>query len=144
MAFRRRVLIDIGGFDPLLGPGSACQAAEDLDVGSRASAMGWMGQYHPEVIVQHHHERQPQDVAHMAKCYSIGTGAYYMKLLLRGGKLLWFAQAVYGLRGRVMWYEGIFFWQTIFWEVNGAARYLYTYLTGVFRKPPAAAFHKPL
>jgi cellulose synthase/poly-beta-1,6-N-acetylglucosamine synthase-like glycosyltransferase len=134
MAFRRQVLIDIGGFDPLLGPGSPFNAiSEDLDVCGRASAIGWMGQYRPEVIVRHHHERKARDVARMAKYYSLGIGAYHMKLLLRGREFLWVARGVYGLHERVRWYGGTLFWQTIFWEAVGAAKYLYTYLTGAFR-----------
>jgi glycosyltransferase involved in cell wall biosynthesis len=139
MAFRRQVLVDIGGFDPLFGPGAPFKSTEDLDVGSRASAKGWMGQYHPEVIVRHHHERKARDVAGMAKCYSIGTGAYYMKLLLREHEFLWFARGVYELGGRVRWYGGTLIWQTIFWEAVGGAKYLYIYLTtGGFRDTPSA------
>jgi glycosyltransferase involved in cell wall biosynthesis len=135
MAFRRKVIVDIGGFDPLFGPGSPFKATEDLDVGSRASARGWIGQYHPEVVVRHHHGRKASDVADLAKAYSLGTGAYYMKLLLKGGEFLWFARGVYQLGGRLRWwYGGRFFWQTIYWEMVGAVGYLYFYLVGAFRK----------
>ena len=138
MAFRRQVFIDIGGFDPLFGPGAAFNSTEDLDVGSRASAKGWMGQYHPEVIVRHHHERKSSDIARMAKSYSIGTGAYYMKLLLSGREFLWFVRGVFQLRWRVKWHGGTFFWQTIVWEAVGATRYLYVYVTTVaFRNKPS-------
>lgn len=130
MALRRQVLIDVGGFDPLFGPGAPFSSTEDLDVCSRASAKGWKGQYHPEVVVRHHHERKVPDVARMAKSYSLGTGAYYMKLLLSGRELLWFVRGVYDLRERVKWYGGTLFWQTIFWEAVGATRYLHVYLTG--------------
>jgi glycosyltransferase involved in cell wall biosynthesis len=135
MAFRRHVLIDIGGFDPLFGPGAPFRSTEDLDVGSRACARGWIGRYHPEVIVRHHHERKAWDVARLAKSYSIGTGAYYMKLLLNGREFLWFVRGVYGLRERVGWYGGTLFWQTIFWEFVGASRYLYLYLTASRQTP---------
>ena len=45
MAFKRRVLLDITGFDPRFGPGSSFEAAEDVEATSRASALGWKGQY---------------------------------------------------------------------------------------------------
>jgi cellulose synthase/poly-beta-1,6-N-acetylglucosamine synthase-like glycosyltransferase len=136
MAFRRQVLTDIGGFDPLFGPGAPFCSTEDLDVGSRASARGWIGQYRPEVVVRHHHERKASDLASMAKCYSIGTGAYFMKLLLRGREFRWFARGVYGFGGRVIhWYGGNLFWQTILWETVGAAKYSY-YFTRGFRGVP--------
>ena len=107
MAFRRRVLNDIGGFDPLFGPGAPLCSTEDLDLGSRASARGWIGQYHPEVLVRHHHGRKASDLARMAKSYSIGTGAYYMKLLVKGREFRWFAQGIYELRRRVKWFGGL-------------------------------------
>jgi cellulose synthase/poly-beta-1,6-N-acetylglucosamine synthase-like glycosyltransferase len=136
MAFRRQVLSDVGGFDPLFGPGAPFHSTEDLDVGSRASAKGWMGQYHPEVIVRHHHERRASDVARLAKYYAIGTGAYYVKLLLRGHEFLWFARGVYEFGGRITkWYGGRFFWQTIFWEAFGAAKYVYYIVRGVINSP---------
>jgi cellulose synthase/poly-beta-1,6-N-acetylglucosamine synthase-like glycosyltransferase len=135
MAFRREVLSHIGGFDPLFGPGAPFNSTEDLDVGSRASAKGWTGQYRPEVIVWHHHERKASDVTRLAKSYSIGTGAYYVKLLLSGGEFYWFIKGIYGLRERVKWHGGKLFWRTILWETVGATRYLYIYLTTCRRLP---------
>src|SRR5438128_10899424 len=38
MAFRRRVLLDIGGFDPGCGPGALFPAPEEIEAGSRPSA----------------------------------------------------------------------------------------------------------
>src|SRR6516164_7977167 len=100
MAFRRRVLFDIGGFDPAFGPGASFPAAEEIEAVSRASAMGWKGGYNPEVVVRHHHGRKAGDIAALTKWYAIGRGAFHMKLLLRGHKFLWFAQSVYQLRWR--------------------------------------------
>ena len=138
MAFRRQVLVDIGGFDPLFGPGAPFKSTEDLDVGSRASAKGWIGQYHPEVVVRHHHGRKASDLALVVKSYSIGTGAYYMKLLLSGREFLWFVRGVFQLRRRVKWYGGTFFWRTILWESVGAFGYLYVYATTIaFRNKPS-------
>jgi glycosyltransferase involved in cell wall biosynthesis len=131
MAFRRVVLDDVGGFDPLFGPGAPFCSTEDLDIGSRASARGWMGQYHPEVVVRHHHERKASDLASMARCYSIGTGAYYLKLLLAGREYRWFVRGAYQLGGRITrWYGGTRFWQTMLWETVGAAKYLYYFVRG--------------
>lgn len=126
MAFRRKVLLDIGGFDPLFGPG-ALFVAEDVDVVSRASAIGWKGQYRPEVVVRHHHGRKASDIPRLAKSYAIGRGAYYMKLLLRERQLLWFAQAVCGFPRR-------FRWETrALWEVVGAAKYAWFCFARIFR-----------
>ena len=127
MAFRRKVLLDIGGFDPLFGPG-ALFVAEEIDVAGRSSAMGWKGEYHPEVVVRHHHGRKAADAAALWKTYAIGIGAYHMKLLLKGHQFLWFARSVYQLRWRYRTSRG-----TIFWEQVGAAKYAYIYLAETLR-----------
>jgi glycosyltransferase involved in cell wall biosynthesis len=127
MAFRRRVLVDIGGFDPLFGPGSLFNA-EDMDAAGRASAIGWTGQYRPEVIVRHHHGRNVSDVAGLWKSYGIGLGAYHMKLLLRGHQFVWFALGVYGVLRRGRGHR-----REILWEAVGATKYAYVYVTQVAR-----------
>jgi glycosyltransferase involved in cell wall biosynthesis len=127
MAFRRRVLFDIGGFDPLFGPG-ALFIAEESDAVGRASAMGWTGEYRPEVVVRHHHGRKAADAAALWKLYAIGRGAYHMKLLLRGHQFLWFARSVYQLRWRYKTSRG-----TVFWEQVGAAQYTYIYIAETLR-----------
>jgi glycosyltransferase involved in cell wall biosynthesis len=128
MTFRRKVLLDIGGFDPLFGPGALLEAAEDLEVASRASAMGWKGQYRPEVIISHHHERNASDAPRLWKSYDIGRGAYHVKLLLSGHEFLWFARSMYQLRWRYRFTR-----TTVLWELVGAAKYGYLYVTQTLR-----------
>ena len=123
MAFRRRVLLDIGGFDPLFGPGALFPAAEEIEAVSRASAMGWMGEYDPEVVVRHHHQRKADDAAALWKCYAIGIGAFHMKILA-SGHFLWFLRTVCQARWRYRTSRTFFFW-----ELVGAAKYVSTYLT---------------
>jgi glycosyltransferase involved in cell wall biosynthesis len=128
MSFRRQVLLDMGGFDPLFGPGSQFNA-EDADAAGRASAMGWNGLYCPEVVVSHHHGRKAYDVVRLERSYATGRGAYHMKLLLHGHRFLWFARSVYELCWwRVRWYPGALLWETI-----GGARYAYLSATHAFR-----------
>jgi GT2 family glycosyltransferase len=122
MAFRREVLRDIGGFDPVFGAGSRF-AGEDLDAAGRASAMGWKGLYCPEVIVRHHHGRKASDIPRLMKFYGIGVGAYHMKLLLRGREFLWFAQSVYQVRWRYKFSR-----RMVLWEPVGGAKYAYLYV----------------
>jgi GT2 family glycosyltransferase len=128
MAFRRKTLKEIGGFDPLFGPGALFNA-EDLDAAARASAIGWKGEYHPEVIVRHHHGRKAPDIPRLVKSYGIGNGAYQMKLLLRGGEFLWFARSVYQVRRRFRFSR----WGVL-WEPVGAIKYAYVYTTQIFRR----------
>ncbi len=128
MAFRRRVLLDIGGFDPVFGPGAMFPAAEEIEAVSRASAMGWKGEYRPEVVVRHHHGRNAADAAALWKWYAIGIGAFHMKILLRGHQFLWFARSVYQIRWRYKTSRTF-----VLWELVGAAKYGYIYLTQILR-----------
>ena len=125
MAFRRCVLLEIGGFDPLMGPGASFVAAEDLDVAGRASARGWEGRYCPEVTVRHHHGRKASDVPGQFKSYGLGLGAYHVKLFLRGHEFRWFAQILYQAPRRYKQSRRMFFW-----EVIGAAKYSCSWFTG--------------
>lgn len=129
MAFRRRVLLDIGGFDPLFGPGALFPSAEEAEAAGRASAIGWTGEYHPEVVVRHHYGPKAADAAALWKEYAIGRGAYHMKLLLRCHQFLWFARSVYQLRWRYKNGGGA----GLMWELVGAAKYGYIYLAHTFR-----------
>jgi glycosyltransferase involved in cell wall biosynthesis len=124
MAFRRSVLVHIGGFDPFFGAGSLF-ATEDVDAASRASIQGWEGRYRPDVIVRHHHGRKASDARQLWKSYSVGRGAYHMKLLLNGGRFRWFVRGVYEVRRRYK-YESP---ETLFWEQVGAVRYARLWLT---------------
>jgi len=121
MAFRRKVLAEIGGFDPLFGPGALFNA-EDVDAAARASAVGWKGEYRPEVIVRHHHGRKAPDIPRLVKSYGIGVGAYQMKLLLEGHQFLAFARSVYQARRRFRWSP-----RSVLWEPVGAIKYAYIY-----------------
>jgi GT2 family glycosyltransferase len=127
MAFRRQVLLDIGGFDPAFGAGSLFPA-EDLDAAGRASAKGWTGQYRPEIVVSHHHGRKASDFPQLMKAYGLGTGAYHMKLFLKGGKFLWFARGFYQTRQRYH-YSRTF----AMWELVGGFRYFCHYIGDRFQ-----------
>ena len=119
MAFRRAVLEDIGGFDPLFGAGSLF-AAEDLDAAGRASAAGWKGRYCPEVVVSHHHGRRASDLPRLLKSYGIGAGAYHMKILFRERQFLWFLRSISQVRRRLR--ASV---RSVLWEPVGAAMYAY-------------------
>ncbi len=122
MAFRRSVLVAIGGFDPLFGPGSLFNA-EDIDAAARASAMGWKGRYCPDIVVSHHHGRKESDAIRTWKSYAIGRGAYDMKLLMNG-EFWWFARSIYGLRRRYKLAPRI-----VLWEQAGKVKYAYARLS---------------
>jgi len=127
MAFRKKALDEIGGFDPLFGPGALFNA-EDVDAAARASAIGWKGEYRPEVIVRHHHGRKASDIPRLVKSYGMGLGAYHMKLLLEGRQFWWFARSVYQIRRRLRANR-----RSVLWEPVGAIKYAYVYLTKPLR-----------
>jgi cellulose synthase/poly-beta-1,6-N-acetylglucosamine synthase-like glycosyltransferase len=128
MAFRKKALDEIGGFDPLFGPGALFNA-EDVDAAARASAIGWKGEYRPEVIVRHHHGRKAPDISRLVKSYGMGLGAYHMKLLLEGRKFWWFARSIYQIRRRLRANR-----RSVLWEPVGAIKYAYVYLTKPLRR----------
>jgi hypothetical protein len=124
MAFHRNVLVDIGGFDPMFGPGSRFRYAEDLDLVGRASARGYEGRYCPEIVVRHHHRRKKSDTPAVWKACGIGTGAYHMKLLLTYREYWWFIKSVAVLVLHFRISRRMFLWEPI-----GAARYAYWWMT---------------
>jgi glycosyltransferase involved in cell wall biosynthesis len=122
LAVRREVLAAIGGFDPLLGPGTQCVAAEDIELVARAVWAGWRARYDPAPVVSHHHGRKPGEQAEsVRRGYDYGRGAYYTKFLLNRR-----ARRAY-LRG---WYESTrrgpraVARQRLRRELSGGGRYL--------------------
>ncbi len=82
-AFRRSVLEEIGGFDPLFGAGARLVSAEDCEALARASFSGHRGAYDPRPVVSHDHGRRTRSqVRSLYIGYDIGRGAYYAKGLL--------------------------------------------------------------
>jgi glycosyltransferase involved in cell wall biosynthesis len=118
MAFRRQVLVEIGGFDPIFGSG-AFFAADDCDAAARASLRGWRGRYDPDIVVSHHHGRKAADVGDLFRAYDIGRGAYHMKLLVQERA---FGPCLRGWLGLVSraWARP----SSMFWEIAGAAHFL--------------------
>jgi GT2 family glycosyltransferase len=58
MAFRRRVLDELGGFDPCLGAGTPTRGGEDLEMYFRVLKAGHALVYEPAAVVRHRHRRQ--------------------------------------------------------------------------------------
>jgi hypothetical protein len=81
IAFRRRALAEIGGFDPELGAGTPFPA-EDWDAVTRVCMNGWAGGYFPGPTVSHHHGRKAAQAAEHIRTYNYGSGAVYAKLLM--------------------------------------------------------------
>ena len=130
MALRREVLEAIGGFDPMLGPGTPF-ICEDLDLAARASAAGWAGGYFPELLVYHHHGRKTRiEEAALVRNYSLGRGAYFAKFILDRRTRLQYLKRCY-------WHWRSLPFRILRPEVGGAVRYVLTRLFAqVERTPP--------
>jgi glycosyltransferase involved in cell wall biosynthesis len=72
MAFRREVLVDLGGFDPDL------PSAEDVDFQLRLATRGLELGYHPAAFVWHH--RRPGVRTYLRQQYSYGRGQTLLAL----------------------------------------------------------------
>jgi GT2 family glycosyltransferase len=81
MMFRKRVIVDIQGFDRAFGAGTRFYC-EDIDVCGRASFAGWWGMYSPGPVVAHHHGHKAKDIQTLKRYYAIGRGAYLAKFAL--------------------------------------------------------------
>lgn len=116
MAFRREVLEAIGGFDPMLGPGTPF-ICEDVDLAARASVAGWVGGYFPELLVYHHHGRKtPAQEAALVRDYSWGRGAYFAKFIFDRRTRVQYLKRCY-------WTWSALPLRVLRQEVSGAARY---------------------
>jgi glycosyltransferase involved in cell wall biosynthesis len=91
MMFRRAALVDIGGFDNCLGPGTGF-VCDDADACTRASFAGWWGAYVPGPTVLHAHGRKTADAVILRRSYAIGGGAYAAKFILQGNTRWFFAR----------------------------------------------------
>jgi len=85
MGVYRATLLELGGFDEELGPGTSYPAGEDNDMGYRLLAAGCRIRYVPEGIIYHRAWRGPEEYLPLRWRYGLGQGAYYGKHLWDGG-----------------------------------------------------------
>jgi hypothetical protein len=92
MAFRRRALQEIGGFDEVLGAGGPLRAGEDKDAVWRLLCSGRKGVYVPDAVVEHVSWRSRRQAVRLAYGYGLGWGALSAKAIRsdreRGRRLL--------------------------------------------------------
>jgi GT2 family glycosyltransferase len=84
MAFRREAVMQIGGFDPALGPGSRFQASEDWDLELRLVAKGWSAYHAANLEIVHHGYRSFEQGREHASRDWLGIWAMFGKFV-RGG-----------------------------------------------------------
>lgn len=84
MVVHRDVVERIGGFDPMLGAGTAFRS-EDIDYLARASIAGFAGAYVPALVVHHHHGRKPgRELRALMHANDVARGAFFAKLVAMG------------------------------------------------------------
>jgi glycosyltransferase involved in cell wall biosynthesis len=106
MAFRRKTLEQIRGFDENLGPGTVFKACEDIDAVASAVWAGIWGEYNPGPTVYHHHGRKSERERQLLLAgYAHGSGAYHAKYILRRNSRSLYMKA---------WKE------KIYWDLRGA------------------------
>jgi len=101
MAFRRKALLAVGGFDPDFGAGAMLQSAEDMEFIFRALKHGLKLVYCPNVLASHDHGRRTQaQVDALFKSYVVGRGAMYAKHILNLDKSM-LRMAYWEMRGTI-------------------------------------------
>lgn len=81
MAFRRSTLVELGGFDPLLGAGREFGGAEDTDIFCRILQTGDNLVHAPAAVVRHVYTRSDTDYVRLNRNYGLGVGAMCAKWL---------------------------------------------------------------
>ena len=79
MAWRKRALEELGGFDEGLGPGTVLRAAEDVDAFWRVLKHGGSGVFEPRATVAHRQWRSRSHQLRVCFGYGVGSGALAVK-----------------------------------------------------------------
>lgn len=82
MAFKRKALSEIGGFDLALGAGSLSLAAEDTRAFTELLLLGGTVVYQPSAITHHFHRASHGELRRQMLGYGVGLTAFYTSLLL--------------------------------------------------------------
>lgn len=81
MAFRRQLLLDLGGFDNALDTGKPLPGGGDLDIFYRVVRAGHPMVYEPQYAVYHQHRRELRQLRHQYWTWGLGFMAYAMKTM---------------------------------------------------------------
>ncbi len=93
MAFRRPLLLRIGGFDDVMGAGQRWAGAEDLDIFVRILRAGSIIVHEKKCVVTHANDREGEEYVSLYRGYGLGLGALVAKWLrvdpVFGTRLAW-------------------------------------------------------
>ncbi len=79
VALPRRVMLEIGGYDERLGPGTRFPAGEDRDLSLRLLDAGCEVRHVPDAIALHRSWRNRRELVGVQWRYARGVGGYYAK-----------------------------------------------------------------
>lgn len=88
MAFRRVPLLELGGFDVALGPGTIAHDGDDVEALLRVLLAGWKIVHDPAAIVWHAHPRDYGELEDRVFGYGVGLTATLTRALIDHPKLL--------------------------------------------------------
>jgi glycosyltransferase involved in cell wall biosynthesis len=88
MAFRRDVLMEQGGFDPALGPGTLAHDGDDIEALLRVLLSGRQVVHDPAAIVWHAHPRDYRELEQRVWGYGVGLTACLTKAIASYPRLL--------------------------------------------------------
>jgi len=82
MAFRRDVLLELGGMDEALGPGTPTRSGDDSELLLRTILRGVHLAYNPRAVVWHPDEATMEGLYEQVRGYGVGLGAYLTRTAL--------------------------------------------------------------
>jgi hypothetical protein len=82
LACRVKSVLDVGGFDVALGPGTPSMASEDTRLLTDLLCAGGTVVYQPTAVTQHFHRRSIDELRMQMVGYSVGLTAFYMSLIV--------------------------------------------------------------
>ena len=82
MAFRRKLLLALKGFDVRLGPGTRTRTGDETDMFARVLDSGQLIVYTPDAYVWHRHRRSAREVRSCVFGYGVGLYSMLTKRLL--------------------------------------------------------------
>lgn len=82
-AFRRSILLDLGGFATDLGPATIARGGEDLDAYLSVLHAGYRLHYSPAAIVRHESRTDMSALAQQIYSYGVGVSAMITRRVLR-------------------------------------------------------------
>jgi GT2 family glycosyltransferase len=88
MAFDRRALVDLGGFDTALGPGTLAHDGDDVEALLRMMLSGRQIVHDPAAIVWHAHPSEYRELEERVWGYGIGLTACLTKAMIDHPRLL--------------------------------------------------------